>query len=224
MKKEVIQHPILTEQYPIKPPKLLESALNNICQIVPLPYTVEELGKVYEVFDWLADAIVYGRPIGAVLFFKTLFIPHEQKDFLVELLSPVIRILFMANRNIAQVQEILDGPYADLVEICIIDRDRMRLIQNCFIFLRHKVPLLLLETKEAPEDHTVISGLKEERVLATIWNFIQKKVVAGYPRVVLIPKYDPREVDFPNTLDPETHFLEEGGQGTEERSTSNLIQ
>jgi hypothetical protein len=33
----------------------------------PPGYTEGELGQLYEVFDWLAAAIVYGRPIGGVL-------------------------------------------------------------------------------------------------------------------------------------------------------------
>ncbi|KAF7146705.1 hypothetical protein RHSIM_Rhsim04G0086300 [Rhododendron simsii] len=55
-------------------------------------------------------------------------------------------------RNRAQVLEILDSPYADLVELCILDRDRMNHIRYCFI--HRKLPLLLLSSEESPEEHT----------------------------------------------------------------------
>ncbi|GMP41667.1 hypothetical protein CsSME_00017789 [Camellia sinensis var. sinensis] len=169
----------------------------------PSPYTEEELGNVYYVFDWLAGAFVYGLPIGVDRFYKKVSIPHEQKDLLVSFLSPVIRMIFIATRNRSQIPEILDSPYADQVELCIIDRDRMNHLHHWFVLFRHKVPLLLLSTEDGPEEHTVIPGLKEERVLATIWNFIRKKVGEGNPRTVLVPIYDPSvgEVDSPNTLD-----------------------
>ncbi|KAI8002987.1 hypothetical protein LOK49_LG08G00649 [Camellia lanceoleosa] len=110
-------------------------------------------------------------------------------------------MIFIATQNRSQIPEILDSPYADEVELYIIDRDRMNHLHHWFILFRHKVPLLL--PKKETEEHTVIPGLKEERVLATIWNFIRKKVGEGNPCTVLVPIYDLSvgEVDSPNTLD-----------------------
>lgn len=142
----------------------------------PAPYTGDELGKLYSILDWIAGVIVYGRPVGAVRLSQSYVLPQEHKGLFVDYLSPVIRILFMATWNSEQIYLILEGPDKELVELCVIDRDHMRKVQHLFACLTHQIPLILLSTEENSQEPGILPTLKEERILATLWDCIREKV------------------------------------------------
>lgn len=103
------------------------------------------------------------------------YVAQKEKINLVGLLDPVLLILFIEEENRRQLELIVED-YQDLIDICIINGERMGEAENFIDSVRYVVPYILLEQGSVLRgDLDIFNILEEERVIATLWNSIIKQ-------------------------------------------------
>lgn len=159
----------------------------------PWEYSAKELGDLSYLFDWIALWLVFGCPKGGINIYMYV-LPQDIKYIFSELLSRIFRVFFITNSKKGELEALIAMSLHDNIELIIMDGDHMNEVEGLLYNLNSIPPIIVLTKDEKMNSEIML--LDEQRVIASLWGCIRRKVGSySPPYTIFYPKTTSMDFD-----------------------------